>query len=1068
MVFRWQSISALCVAFFVFLVFAEVQGAVAHDELQTVRVLVQESSSKTPIPLVTVTIIGPVSRTATTDSTGTAIFAKVPAGRYRASLSALGYTTPLGTDVSVLSGIDEVVTISLSATMKTIVVVTVKGFQRGTTRSVHVGDSQSLIAGGAANNLNALNGVSTLPVAVGASLPSIDGHAPGTSGISLGGVPLGPPGRSFNLGSLNNGVFGAVDVDHSASNGALGGTLNFVLPDPTIAFQQQVRERDGRSGQYHRATWLRGTFGYLGISAGYAGSSATSPIDSLRFLDQSGLDYEHRSVASVGGIFFKVRAPMNDRNIIRYFTYSSKADRSQSCNVFTALVPCGLGPNNATSESVDASRLSDTISFHHAEISLIAFQSSLRDSTNGANQLFAAQPVGVNYVANDVTSGGDAELKVDLKRNASLTIGAHHVGYTFSTFLPNTIQVGSTLTSLDAQRFSVDFSAPLGRGLIGDFGAEQTQYTGFGPQQAARASLFWKRGSSNAFEVDAQLATPGFPSTTASGLSDPTSLTYDCKDGLAFGLGPSVNSGNVTRSNSVRLTWQHSSDRIRTDISAYSSDEFGTQLASTVGANQIVLPPGFLSDVNAIYASPLGCANPNGLAPSSILLLAPGIAQAVRYQGVSARIKIGLSANVTVVPSFDFYRSQLASNDVFFSATNSIVRKNHQLPGVPSFTAGLLTDFKIAPATELLVQGQYIGTNNALARKPFSFWSLAAIQTLQHGALAFRIANLTNTDAETFATVGQGVGLSTPGGAVIPQIGQTLQPVAMSLEYRINIGKRNSKTLFSPDQSLNDDSSGSTYTLEPFPSVPPSDALSMNDTSTLCGPEYASKARTILADVSRVADLADKGKFAVFDDAPIGLHLVPIKFGGRLFVEIFVRRSSTANALTNCGHIHGDRPDAYAPRGLFVPGGPDAKQVAAIFTRSVGLYMTGMSFSDESVTITNAALPKSPPARPFRLAESCTKENRGGMRVLMGLLQSWERSGFTGENSEWKAVAHHSSGGLWFGLTLKDASLIPAFDECASVSVGTLQEIRQRGFDASRSDFVDYTPSLGLYRISQT
>jgi len=96
------------------------------------------------------------------------------------------------------------------------------------------------------------------------------------------------------------------------------------------------------------------------------------PLAGQTYLDTRGLSYQHAGALQTGGDLFKLRSRLGTAQTLTATYMSSNNYRDLICNQFTAALPCGFGPGNASYGQFRLTSLNDT-----ALVGLVGLQFSL-------------------------------------------------------------------------------------------------------------------------------------------------------------------------------------------------------------------------------------------------------------------------------------------------------------------------------------------------------------------------------------------------------------------------------------------------------------------------------------------------------------------------------------------------------------------------------------------------------------------------------------------------------------------------------------------------------------------
>ncbi len=615
----------------------------AHaEEIGIVRVTVTDAATHRPLPLVRVFLRGAETQYAYTDTAGSAVFDRVPAGTYTLRIEKAGYRAAEQGDIVVGAARETSVQVALADVSQPKVI-----------GSVQVRSSAAISRGdvGATSALSRLSdglgaALSTLPdvTALGDGY-SIDGRDPSQTSLQIDGVPIPGIGGSQGIRGIDADLFGGASVSTSSANGALGGGINLRSLEPTLAFQAQgdatISARDSSSV---RAS-ARGTVGSVGFVYTHAARGVNDVLSGLTFRDASGLDYAHANGAFQGGDLVKLRAPIGLHQSVTLTTIRARSDQDEICNRFAGPLPCGYGPGNLDTLDSQTDLATYRLSTGSTDLSVNAGRFSQARFNDGTNRIvngtsdpastasrFAGTVLTLHAIAPvrslDVMSASLTSLNgsVDLRYFGRFPVASLAATHYAATELRDLHQLGGD-GSLD---FTLGSESSIGSANL-----------------YAKAGAQFKRGP-NTFRANAEVGQGGAAATTAAAPFDPAAFVFDCPAHAVFGTAAGDMPGQRD-SRAVEASMTHRGDRLTWDGGLYAQEMRGTTISTFLDAGSAGagLPPGFVGQLSSFYATPAGCGSVAPLTDGDVYLLQSVRVDRVEYSG--ARFGVSGSAGRSVV-----------------------------------------------------------------------------------------------------------------------------------------------------------------------------------------------------------------------------------------------------------------------------------------------------------------------------------------------------------------------------------------------------------------------------------
>ena len=1045
----------------------------------TIAITVTDAKTKSPIPLARVILDGPILASEIATSSGSVVFTDAPAGIYRARVFARGYRAVTSAPFEILDGerVNLAVALALSSDLRVIAVVHSVSSVRITTNSIDNQSAQRKLSGDLADALGKLSGVSITSSSDdtdAAQTISLDGHDASQTAMTLDGIPLNAPGSAGDLRMFASDLFTGAAVHHGPQIGGLGGGVAFRTLEPTLSWQSQGSISTGSYGRNNESLGVSGSLGNLGIAAMSTTRTTPSLADGMRYLDASGLDYEHDGGIWVAGDLLKanLRLP-GDQTVAARFINSTRSI-GLLCLRVTATLPCGFGPGNRVGGSFSLYSLGDQLLTGATAISATLY------GTVG-NNLFDLR----NRYINGVASPAGSSMRM---RSTGFTISAELPAlrqHTLSilAYDTNSSQVSTPLVASNATFYRSQQQGSYGALQLSDhirsndklswnasLGLTHASMSGGSALGSVGAS--WRADANDTYALSYALSgsAPNFGRNRA--LGDPASLQFDCAgtQSVGYGVAPGDQPG-TSSSSSLNAAVTHRFAHSALSLALYRQVQSGVVLPTQVNGSVLLadgtISPSYLAQIQGVYASQAGCgAGAPPLAASQLYFSTPvgGVTRIYSGADLTGFVQVG---NLIAEPFFDITSTTLRSSDPRIDNPFAIAIPGAQAPNVPLHRAGLTLDYK-APRSKIewLADAQYTSANNPNNLPAHTTFDAAANVSLARGTLTIAASNITNAYAGVFASSQYAVPYTTLGGSEVPTIARPLAPRAYSVTYSFAVGRHAVVTApqlaHAPPHGR-----GPFGRFTALPSSPPSDPFALA-ASRFCTPDRARSARTLLdalrAQVAHAeAERRQSPGAAVVLVSPTGVTLTYHPLAESYAITIAPTKIETIRALFTCASIHITDATTAKERGLFVAAPTGFFRPEITFAPQVGLYFVRRPPQPGRENFRVFTLAAKPPKDPFAIVggPECAVATRDvAVQSLADL-----RAHFTTAtpSSRWQIVAHGSGAKAWFALTPNDLGDLGALMACAHVSAATKAELSVRGFGGTPPPTLNYAPAIGLY-----
>jgi Carboxypeptidase regulatory-like domain len=1038
----------------------------AQQEAGIVRVSVADAATGRALALVRIFLRGGETQYAYTDTTGTATFDRVPTGTYTLRLEKSGYRAAEHGALVVASGRETTVQASLAQISQPKVIGSVR------VRSSVAISRGDVDATSAANRLSSGLGeaLSSLPdLTAVADGFSIDGRDPAQTSLQIDGVPIPGLGAGQGIRGIDADLFGGASVSTGSTNGALGGGINLRSLEPTLAFQAQgdatLSARDSSSV---RAS-IRGTSGSIGFVYTHAARGANDVLNGLAFRDASGLDYVHANGAFQGGDLLKLRAPIGSHQSITVTTIRAHADQDEVCNRLAGPLPCGYGPGNLDALSSQTDLFAYKANAGSTELAFNAGRFAQRRFNNGSNRLVngISDPASAasQFAGTVLTLRGIAPVRSLDVVSASVTslnaaVDARYASPFAATASTSTRYV--TADVRDLHQLGGDASLDLTLGGESSTGSKNV---------FAKLGVQVKHGA-NTLRVNAEAGQGGSAVTTTAPPFDPAVFVYDCPARAVFGTAAGDPPGKRD-SRAVDASFTRRGDRVTWDAGLYAQEIRGSAISTFLDAASApsALPPAFAQALSSFYATPAGCGSTAPLGAANTYLLQSVGVDRLEYSG--ARIGVSGSLGRSVVGGVfgTLQRAAAYGSDPRFGVPQSIVRPGHELPNVPTMRASGVVDYRAAHSPlEALGLLQYTSANNPRNLPAYSMLTLGLAYETLHGTLTVALQNATNAFAGRFVSPAYAVPLPTVGGSGLPTLAQPLAPRSVQVSYSVRAGSYRSRATVGLGETAAGSETAMQAPLRALPASPPADPLALALDDPRCTPERVPGARRVVsvlrdAATKLEAQRAQTGTYpAAFSAAiPADLEMTAryVKTA-RSYAFALTFKRNTLRSVGACLPLAYTNAESSAQHDLPPLDGGANEQFG--YSPLVGFYFqtAGAPINAGVIASSKRAL-DAPPAEPLTPLPSCSVRFRPVANAIAEALRSGKT---TAGDLPGVAISRRSHGfASWYELRFANVSDEAAAESCFAVANTTAEELRSRGYEASRFPVLNYADPFGFYVV---
>lgn len=1066
----------------------------AADEGQ-ITISVTDSATKAAVVRARVLLEGPLLTSEFTGVDGTSVFRDAPSGIYTVRVGKAGYSTVTSAQFEVLEGRSILVDVSLtkSAAVKTLGTVMVKSTSTNSATSVSDTSSNRKLSDSLTDALGSLSGVSisTDPSSSDATeTVSLEGHSAAQTALTLDSIPLNAPGAIADLRHINTDLFAGASVRFNPTAGALGGGVNFRTLDATLTWQGRFSTTVGSYSKASTVFSEQGSLGGLGLVFVHAIRGGDNPLDGVKYLDTSGLDYIHAGAEQAEGDLVKLRARLGSAQTLTGLYMSSNNYRDILCTDFSGPLPCGFGPGNSNYRHFAFGSLTD-----NALIGLTILQLAIFGTDSSVNHDLLNRFVGgVAYPFGDErrqrTRGAvlNAQLPSHERHTFSIQLAATNstenlVPFSAST-PPFTMNQGSKsywLASL-TDTIKANLKLTLGERIgVASFARGSTSLIG-------GVNAQWTPAADDSYSGSFDIGQSDRGPLRVGVLTDAAALRFNCSAGVGFGNGPGDASGPAS-SSSARVSWQHRIGSGQITTMLYRQIQNDTLVDTLVNGSALpptYFPPGYFSTAQQIFQTQGGCgAVGASFGPANVYINQPIGGVRRLYQGLQISGGFPLGRDLLVQPYYDAQQVTTLSHDPRLDNPLSVVLTDVQVPSVPMHRAGVTLDYH-APnsVVEWLARAQDVSVNNAQNLPAYATVDAGVSINFDHGTLVVAGTNLFAAHAGDFATPQNAVPLATVGGAELPTLAQPLAPHQVTVTYAVKFGANAYVASISGAREANALDTTATKRflalLAPLPTVPPAHPFEVDATRPSCRPDAARAAVLALDGLKAyvAAVEATKTPAGYPDSAPVSAPAVP-------GFAVAYHRTDTSYALeltrldlkslrsfAACAPVSAGTVEQAQALHLYVPESTALYQHPLAYSPAVGLYIVRRPAQTGQEQFRLYKLPSKPPAQPFAVQPSsrCASDQQPMAEKLLSPLAqfvtAYETSKATSpQPAGWTVTPHTTATSYWLELRLTDFSNLAAVLTCGHVSTGSAAEVRAAGYDGAQPPSLNYAPSLGLYLV---
>jgi Carboxypeptidase regulatory-like domain len=817
-----------------------------------VDVRVVDAQTKKPVHLARIVLSGDGSVVGYTDSDGVASFTGLPEGTYTARVSRRGYVATSSRSFDVESRLRNTLDVSLApaGALQVIGHVEARSSVRVSTTEITDRGPLERLAGGSLAQALQMSGEAT----VDGGLVSIDGHDPAQTGVSIDGVPVGGIGQPADLQGLNADLFSGVSVS-SSSDAALGGNLNLLSLEPTLAVQTSTTLSYSTANRALWRSWLRGTAGNVGYVYSHASAGADGPLQGLVFRDASGLTYPHREGSSTRGDLLKLRVPLSAKSSFTLTGLSSESSSDDACDRISGPLVCGEGPGNGRTANTALAIARYRYDSGAFGMSFAGVSESSRYDVDRLSRYVngVASPAAVSGMTR-LTSGYFSANLVGAASNTILNVSATQVAFDQAIAGPFSPAGGGRSSLIDASlrherhlSDAVDAYATL---LYERNFVDKPLGIGVGAS--------WKPGKGDLVSFSQRLQNGGAIPVLSGSLTDPASLVYDCAAHAVFGttVGDAPGPSSVS---DTRLSYAHRSAAGSFSAEFGRQTQHGTSVETLLNGSDANLGAGFLQAVSAFYATPAACGTSFPLAPSDVYL-ARSIAGVDRiYQTARLGFARQIGDALAIGGYVRHVDARIATSDPRFLLPASVTIPGHQLPNVAPWRAGLIADLKPSrSAFELMALAQFVSSNNERNLPAYTTLSFGATYASRRGDLTLALTNATNQYAKALTSPQFAVPLPAAGGGTVVPLALPLPPRALSLTYSVRTGgvARRTVDAGAADQQAVDPS----VAFRALPEAPPADPFAIDRGESNCTPERVGDITKVMESLRRAVSVIEAYK----------------------------------------------------------------------------------------------------------------------------------------------------------------------------------------------------------------
>ncbi len=792
--FLLKRVVAFALAFAIALV-----PAISHAQSDTgaIAVTVVDAASNAPLAGVRVFLTGVVTATALTTRAGVVRYTDVPTGIYRVRVSHAGYDVGLSHEFEVLGGKAVALRFGLSQATKGLRVigaVTVRPTVQVNTNQITGDSAVRRISDSLLQALSALPGVdvtqsSNDPDAV--VTISLNGHDESQTAIAVDGVPLSAPGVAANLRSISSDLFTSASTSFAPTAAGLGGTVSFRTLEPTQSWNERVFGSDGTFDHWNYNVAATGSIGPLGIAVMHASRGANTPLTFQTFADTSGLTYAHGGFSTLDGDFVKLRYRLGDSSSLTGAYLTSNNAISLLCTLDVTILPCGYGPGNSLQTRFALGYGTFASLIGNVALTATAYSADSHENDDELNRVLDGAAFPFETTTQRHTGGYAVTASLPqhkhtftLSGNTFRSLTTFDPLVTASEFVvPSAVETSATTLQLvDTVQSSDKLALNFNVALAND--------GGIGASLLEGAGATWNPAPNDLLRFAAAYGSAQPGSTAPKSLSNPYDARFDCTTGTTLVTGPG-DSPQRQSSSSYNLDWTHGWHGGQLTVDAYRQRQSGQTIngyVNALGEPPGFLPGGYIDQLELAWSQASVCGSAP-FSPLGIYVNQPISGTSRLYEGLDASARIQLGNYVVLLPAYALNVATLLAADPRFAVPGSMMIVGAQLPGRPIHRAALTADV-LVPRThlEILLSGQYTGSNNNRELTPFATVAAGLSYPLGPGRLTVFASNLFNADAGTFSTLQYAQPIPLVGGAT-NFAAYPLPPRQWNVSYAFALGK---------------------------------------------------------------------------------------------------------------------------------------------------------------------------------------------------------------------------------------------------------------------------------------
>ncbi len=1025
----------------------------------SVRIVVLESFAKQPIPRVDVKLDADDHEyEGFTDANGVVTFGAVLPGQYGLSVFEPNYAFPKDDVVTVAAG---------SATSLTIVGTRTTPRKIGTVRAkstpppnaahtIAPDDAAAQIAG------NVASAVSSLPSLGrdGFGNLTIHNQGAGLTTATVNGAPLFPSGSATQLNLFSSDAFSSASVDPTGALGAPGGGLNFTTVTPTIDWAGLAEQRYASFGSSASNVQMRGTTGHVGLAVTHSVTDTVSPIDGLNYLDTSGIFSSHDGTVINETDIATARYGFNVNHVGTLDAGRISSTTPLTCRFQSGPIPCGYGPDNGASQTLQFVQYRDQQQFNRGSLSLNLFSSQLRnDSENGAQTI---EGTNVGFAGTSIVNriGGEASFTYPVTTHAFavLSLRATRDAAASATDLAQRIALPPTVTSLT----EADLKLPLISRPRFDLNVKGGVNHGYGVTRPIDGLDASYRLTSRDFLTTSYSngAVPG-ETYAFNGVSPAQTVQPECFGGRAVVGGPQF-VGAAGSTASARAGIDHQGNGFAVNLDAFRDQ---TTNATVTGAipgtalSGVVLPPGFYAQ--AAQTASLECNATIGLSPLSTYFTTVASVGKLVSDGLDAGVHVNLGTRADLSATYALARARAFGASALF-VPGSNVTSGAQLPGRPIAQYRVNGKAALSRSTTLLVAATGTSGNNPYAQHPFVSLDAGVRFRAGNADVVAGVQNIGDVHGDTFTRFDP-----------FPTLAQPFAPRTYSIRVRLGLGRLNidkAESLSQPVADLN----GFSFNPLPFEPKPAKGWLATTTDSPFCGPEKIAAAK-------RYQDaLAHYVEQALSDPTVAPLHFdamtvsrVPGFLPATFRIEFDIRRLRAVAPFTACTAIHFGTYDEAKKLGLYAPGWREraaSHGFLIYYSNTAGVYFSPNPINPDAGQRTMGApgFSKRRGDERFAIDEtSCPAPSRESAREAIAALHTYIDAFYAGRHPSvpdgFAISIHTAKSEDWLEIKAQNFEFGNLLSDCLNVPFVTPDQVAAHGLGVANFPSISYAAGVGFY-----